>query len=81
MRLYSHSMEYSLAFGKGKKIPPDFHDATVVTLFKNKDSKADCGNHRGIFLLSIAGKILARIMLHRLIPSVAGKNLPVIQVQ
>ena len=69
-------MEYSLAFGKGKKIPPDFHDATVVTLFKNKGSQADSENHRGIFLLSIAGKILARIMLNRLIPSVAEKNLP-----
>ena len=58
------------------EIPPDFRDAAIVTLFKNKGSKADCGNHRGIFLLSIAGKILARIMLNRLILLVAEKNLP-----
>ena len=31
-----------------------------------KDDRTDCGNNRGIFLLSIAGKIFARILLNRL---------------
>ena len=57
-------------------MPADFRDATIVALFKNKGSRADCGNHRGISLLSTAGKIRAHIMLNRLIPSVAEKNLP-----
>ena len=57
-------------------IPQEFRDATIVSLYKNKGSKSDCGNYRGISLLSIAGKILARIILNRLITSVSEANLP-----
>ena len=57
-------------------MPADLRDATIVALLKNKGTRTDCGNYRGIPLLSIAGKILARIMLNRLILSVAEKNLP-----
>ena len=45
-------------------MPHDFRDVTIVPLFKNKGSRADCGNYRGISLLSIAGKILARVILN-----------------
>ena len=57
-------------------MPSEFKDATIVTLFKNKGSKTDCGNYRGISLLSIAGKILARIILNRLVSDIAEENLP-----
>ena len=50
-----------------EEMPADLQDATVVALYKNKGSRADCGNYRGISLLSITGKILARIILYRLI--------------
>ena len=43
---------------------------------QNKGSRADCGNYRGISLLSIAGKILARVILNRMIDSVAENALP-----
>ena len=49
-----------------EKMPDDFRDALIVALYKNKGSKADCGNYCGISLLSIAGKIFARIILNRL---------------
>ena len=57
-------------------LPPDLRDATIVSLYKNKGSRLDCGNFRGISLLSIAGKILARILLNRLISNVSESNLP-----
>ena len=59
-----------------ESMPQDFRDATVVSLFKNKGNKADCGNYRGISLLTIAGKILARVLLNRLISTVSKDNLP-----
>ena len=57
-------------------MPCDFRDATIVCLFKNKGNKSDCGNYRGISLLSIAGKILARIILNRLINTISEDSLP-----
>lgn len=48
-------------------VPQDFRDAFIVNLFKNKGSASDCGNYRGISLLSIGGKILTKIMASRLL--------------
>lgn len=47
--------------------PQDFRNAQIVNLFKNKGSASDCGNYRGISLLSTGGKILARVMASRLL--------------
>ncbi|BHF85805.1 hypothetical protein SprV_1002897800 [Sparganum proliferum] len=47
-------------------VPQDFKDATIVHLYKRKGNRQICDNHRGISLLNIAGKILARILLNRL---------------
>ena len=47
-------------------IPQEFKDATIIHLFQRKGNPQVCDNHRGIFLLSIAGKILARVLLNRL---------------
>ena len=46
-------------------VPQDFKDASVISLFKNKGKRTLCDNYRGISLLSVAGKILARIILSR----------------
>ena len=48
------------------RIPQDFKDATIVTLYKNKGDRSDCNNHRGISLLSVVGKIFARVLLKKL---------------
>ena len=47
-------------------IPQEFKDATIIHLFKRKGNPQVCDNHRGITLLSIAGKILARVLQNRL---------------
>ncbi|KAL8609476.1 hypothetical protein ACOMHN_037998 [Nucella lapillus] len=57
-------------------MPQEFRDATIVSLYKNKGSKSDCGNYGGISLLSIAGKIMACIIFNRLIPTVSENDLP-----
>jgi hypothetical protein len=49
-----------------EKIPQEFKDASIIHLYKRKGARQDCNNHRGISLLSIAGKILARLLLNRL---------------
>nr|VZH93823.1 unnamed protein product [Spirometra erinaceieuropaei] len=48
------------------EVPQDFKDATIVHLYKRKENRQNCDNHRGISLLNIAGKIFARILLNRL---------------
>ena len=49
-----------------KRIPQEFKDATIIHLFKKKGNPRVCDNHRGISLLSITGRILARVLLNRL---------------
>ena len=44
----------------------DRKDAKIVTLYKNKGDRRDCNNYRGISLLSIVGKVYARVVLARL---------------
>ncbi|XP_035663411.1 uncharacterized protein LOC118407100 [Branchiostoma floridae] len=48
------------------EIPQDMKDSNIVTLYKNKGDRSDCNNYRGISLLSIVGKIFARVVLGRL---------------
>ena len=48
------------------EIPQDLKDARIVHLYKGKGDKSSCDNYRGISLLAIAGKILAKITLNRL---------------
>ena len=47
-------------------IPQEFKDAPIIHLFKRKGNPQLCANHRGISLLSIARKFLARVLLNRL---------------
>lgn len=47
-----------------------------MTVYKRKGDKALCGNSRGISLLSVAGKVLARVMLRRLLTHVVNIVMP-----
>jgi len=58
------------------KLPQQWKDANIVTIYKRKGDRQLCGNSRGISLLSVAGKILARVMLKRLLSQVVDIVLP-----
>ena len=65
--LVRHLLILFLKIWKDEEVPQELKDASIVTIFK-KGSRTECGNYRGISLLSVAGKILAKVLLNRLQP-------------
>ena len=63
--LEQHLHEIIVDAWNTKNPPQAWKDAQLVTLFKKGDRRL-CGNYRGISLLSIPGKVFARILLNRL---------------
>ena len=41
----------------------NFKDANIIHIYKKKGSQSDCNNHRGISLLSVAGKLWPEFFL------------------
>ena len=58
-----------------EKLPQDFKNAQITTIYKKKGERSDCNNYRGISLLAIAGKILARFLLNRMAKQISDPNL------
>lgn len=58
------------------RVPADWRDGVIIPLFKGKGSKTDCGSYRPISLLSVPGKVLAHVLLHRLNPLLAEHRRP-----
>jgi hypothetical protein len=50
----------------------NWREANVFTLYKGKGDKKDPNNFRRIFLLDVAGKLLAKIIHNRLLSMVEG---------
>ena len=48
-------------------VPQDMRDSKIRILYKNKGERNDCDNYIGISLLSIVGKVVARVILIRLL--------------
>ena len=65
VKLPSSLFKLSLQTRETQDIPKDWKDGIIVPVFK-KGRRKDCGNYRGISLLSTAEEILARILLNRL---------------
>ena len=47
------------------KTPQEWREAIIIPIYK-KGCRTECGNYRGISLLSVVGKIYARIVSDRL---------------
>jgi len=56
-------------------VPQEFKDALIVHIFKRKGDRSVCNDHRGISLLSIPDKILARVILNLLTKHVSENNI------
>ena len=71
LALVEHLTGSFQSFWRKEELPQDLKDVNIMHLYKNKGDKSVCDNHRGISLLSIAGKILARVLLNRIIEHLA----------
>ena len=59
-----------------KCLPMQWKNANIILVHKQKSDRAECGNSRGIFLFSVAGKVLAKIMFTRLLEHVVDLVMP-----
>ena len=60
------------AWNTGMIIPTDWKRGLVVPLWKGKGNRQDCNNYRGVTLLSVPGKVFARIIVS---PRMSGDTL------
>ena len=57
---------FNSCWNGSKKIPREWIDAEVVSIYKRKGSAGDANSYRGIFLLDTIGKLYAGIICQRL---------------
>ena len=48
------------------EVPHKARAAIIVSLYRNRGDKGECSNYRRMSILSMAGKIFARVLLKRL---------------
>ena len=54
-----------VCFREGE-VPADWRRSCIVPIYKGKGDKRECGNYRGISLLSVVGKLFGRILIKRI---------------
>ncbi|KAI5644408.1 reverse transcriptase (RNA-dependent DNA polymerase) domain-containing protein [Phthorimaea operculella] len=57
---------FNLCWRSGR-VPSDWCKAVIVPLYKGKGSQLDCKNYRGISLLSVVGKLYAKVLIERVV--------------
>ena len=60
-------------FLEQERVPDEWKKAIIVPLFKNKGSRLDCGNYRGISLISVPSKTFMRVLLNKIKPQLEEK--------
>ena len=68
----------SSKYGRKGHVPQAWKDANIVIIYK-KGERTECGNYRGISLISAAGKIFTRMLLNRLSSHITPEVVPEIQ--
>ena len=58
------------------EIPTDWKRGLIVPIWKGKGDTRECNNYRGVTLLSVPGKVLARILLERIRPQLLAHQRP-----
>ena len=53
-----------VAWEKGV-VPEEWMNAVIVPIYKGKGDKRECGNYRGVSLLSVPGKVFGRVIMDR----------------
>ncbi|XP_061704212.1 uncharacterized protein LOC133515657 [Cydia pomonella] len=66
---------FNMCFRTGQ-VPRDWCKAVIVPLYKGKGSQLDCKNYRGISLLSVVGKLYAKILIERVVKETDEKASP-----
>ena len=57
--------EFFIKYGKKRSVIEEWRTSTIVPLWKKGDAEV-CDNYRGISLLSIPSKVLAKILYRRI---------------
>ena len=75
LRLHAKFHECLVSCWEWGVVPQDFHDTVIITLYKNKGKNLTGSIYHGITQLSITEKILARLLLSRLVPAIVEQYL------
>ena len=74
--LHARLHDIITAVWDAEDVPQQWKDAKLTSIFKKKGDRATCGNSRGISLLAVAGKVLAKILLARLNKHIVDRVCP-----
>ncbi|CAK1597804.1 unnamed protein product [Parnassius mnemosyne] len=64
--LYSALWELFVIMWEKEQVPNTFKVSLIRALYKGKGDRSNCNSYRGISLLSVPGKVFARLLLNRL---------------
>ena len=57
---------------ESSKVPQQFKDPKIITIIKNKGSRAKCGNYRGIWLLAVSRKVIVKVIQRPIVENLLG---------
>ena len=77
--LHRRLHNFIIDWWSAKYLSKQWKDAKIILVHKQKGDRAECGDSHGVSLLSVAGKVLAKIMLTRLLSHVVDLVLPEFQ--